>query len=298
MSNGKKARRKFGDRKDGRLVKVPGIQGIMAYVYPNRTDNEVYHYDELDVTELLDFLKKKNEAHPDYKTTVFHAMLTMMARTLKERPRLNRFVQGFRTYERDEISICFLMKKQFNDKAEESIMFLKARDDDTIDTISQRIYKEVSGNKKTKKSDTAVDKNLAWVFKMPFLILALFIRIVRFLDFWGLNPQFLMEGDSSYASLLIANLGSIGGKAIYHHLNNYGTNSIVFTMGTIRDREVKLPDGSTEVRKMMDIGVTIDERIGDGFYFIKSLRLLKHICENPELLDRELKISSGFDYDK
>ena len=36
----------------------------------------------------------------------------------------------------------------------------------------------------------------------------------------------------------------------------------------------------------------------DGFYFAKSLRLLTHIFENPELLDKPLGEPSGFDYEK
>jgi len=34
-----------------------------------------------------------------------------------------------------------------------------------------------------------------------------------------------------------------------------------------------------------DIGLTIDERIADGFYYAKSVRLLKKLAAEPELLD-------------
>ena len=37
----------------------------------------------------------------------------------------------------------------------------------------------------------------------------------------------------------------------------------------------------------MSIGVTLDERIADGFYFARSLKLIKHLFKNPELLDKE-----------
>ena len=36
---------------------------------------------------------------------------------------------------------------------------------------------------------------------------------------------------------------------------------------------------------MLDIGITIDERIADGFYFAKSLKLLEYIFENPDTLE-------------
>ena len=41
----------------------------------------------------------------------------------------------------------------------------------------------------------------------------------------------------------------------------------------------------------------IDERIGDGFYFVRSLRLVKYIFAHPELLDRPLGEPSGFTYE-
>lgn len=42
------------------------------------------------------------------------------------------------------------------------------------------------------------------------------------------------------------------------------------------------------MRSSIDIGFTVDERISDGFYFAKSIRLLKKILENPEILENPL----------
>ena len=33
------------------------------------------------------------------------------------------------------------------------------------------------------------------------------------------------------------------------------------------------------------LGLTVDERIADGYYFAKTLRLVRKIFEHPELLD-------------
>ena len=38
----------------------------------------------------------------------------------------------------------------------------------------------------------------------------------------------------------------------------------------------------------VDIGLTVDERIGDGYYFSKTVRILKKLIENPELLDEPM----------
>ena len=45
-------------------------------------------------------------------------------------------------------------------------------------------------------------------------------------------------------------------------------------------------DGTFELRDILPIGITLDERIADGYYYAKTVRLLKKLIENPELLDR------------
>jgi hypothetical protein len=68
------------------------------------------------------------------------------------------------------------------------------------------------------------------------------------------------------------------------------------TIGTLHKEEVLMPDGHKEIRDVIDIGATLDERIGDGFYFARSLKLLHYLFENPELLECPLNEPSGFDY--
>ena len=296
--NGQKRKRRFGDRRDGYRVHAPGLQSIMGYLFPKRTDCEVYLNTQIDATKLMKYLEGKNASHPEYKTTIFHCAVVAMARMVRERPVLNRFIQGWRLYERDRVTISFVAKRRFRDGAEESLMVFEPADGDTIDTVSKKIYGDVTEMRKSEHSTGGIDKTLDNFNKIPHLILAFVIRIIRYLDFWGINPKVLTEGDPNYTTILASNLGSIGGPAVYHHLNNYGTNSIMVTVGTLKDVPVLQLDGSVEVRKMIDIGATLDERIGDGFYFVRSLNLLRYIFDNPELLDRPLGEPSGFDYNE
>ena len=295
MSETKK--RKWGDRRDGRWVKAPGLQTVMAYLMPKRTDCEVYLNDTLDATELLQYLEQKNAQHPEFKTTVFHCMIMGMARMVKERPKMNRFIQGYRMYERDDISISFVVKRRFADGGEESLMVLVPKDDDTLDTVSRKIVGDVKETRKSETSTGGVDALLDGFAKLPRPILMLAIRIIRYLDFWGVNPKVLTQGDPNYTTILCSNLGSIKAPAVYHHLNNYGTNSVMVTIGTLHKEELVMPDGTKAIRDVIDFGATLDERIADGFYFARSLRLLKHIFAHPELLDQPLGQPSGFQYE-
>ena len=69
------------------------------------------------------------------------------------------------------------------------------------------------------------------------------------------------------------------------------------TIGTIHKEEIIMDDGTREIRDVVDIGATLDERIADGFYFIRSLKLVKYICAHPELFDKPLGFPSGFKYE-
>ena len=297
MAEEKKRKRRFGDRRDAHRVKAPGLQSIMGFLLPKRTDCEVSMIDTIDATELVRFLEKRNAEHPDFKTTVFHCAVVALARMVRERPMMNRFIQGWRIYERNTISISFVAKRRFADGAEESLLVFEPKDEDTLDVVSKQIYGDIHEVRKSEHATGGIDQTLDNFMKIPFPLLALVIRIIRILDFWGMNPRFLTDGDPNYTTILAANLGSIGGPAVYHHLNNYGTNSIMVTVGTLRDEDVRMPDGTYETRKLIDVSATLDERIADGFYFVRSLKLVKHIFAHPELLDRPLGEPSGCQYE-
>jgi len=296
MAEENKPKRKWGDRRDGRWVKAPGLQTIMGYILPKRADCEVFLHTEIDCTDLLAYIEKKNAQHPEYKTTLFHCALVGLARMVKERPLMNRFIQGYRMYERNENSLSFVVKRRFAENAEESLMVLVPKDEDTIDTISRKIVGDVKETRKSEHSTGGIDSVIDGYAKIPRPILMVVLRIVRILDFWGINPKVLTDGDPNYTTILASNLGSIKCPAVYHHLNNYGTNSIMITIGAYHKELVLMEDGTQQIRTMVDLGATLDERIADGFYFARSLKLIQHIFANPELFDKPLGEASGFDY--
>ena len=287
---------KWGDRPDGRWVKATGMQTLMANVLPNRTDCEVCCRDTIDATELLKFLEKRNAEHLEYKTTVFHCALLCISRIIKERPYLNRFIQGRRMYERHEISLSFVCKRRFADTAEEALLVVVPKDDTTIDSLSRYIVGDVKETRKSEHSTGGVDKIMDDLAKLPRPILMLVVKVIRILDFWGKLPHDIWETDPNYTTVLASNLGSIKCPSVYHHLNNYGTNSIMITIGTLHKEEMVMEDGHKEVRDVIDVSATLDERIADGFYFARSLKLLKHVFAHPELLDLPLGEPSGFEY--
>lgn len=296
MSFMEKQPRKWGDRRDGIWVKdAPGLNVLMASLFPKRTDCEVYIRQEVDITELLKYIEAKNGPDAPYKTTMFHCMVAMVARVINERPYLNRFVQGGRIYQRDEISISFVAKRRFADHSEEALMQYIPEGGHTLADASRKIVGDVHEMRSSPQAN-GIDDTINKLAKLPRLLLMLIVRIVRWLDFWGKVPKALTEGDSNYATVLLSNLGSIKCPSVYHHLNNYGTTSVIITIGAMEKKPVVTADGSVQMRDVVDLGATLDERIADGFYFARSLKLIQYICDHPEILDRPLEEESGYEF--
>ncbi len=285
----------FGDRRDAARVKnIDGLHHYMAYLMPKRTDSEVYINETLDITELLSYIKEKN-ASGERNVTLFHCIISAMAKTVKMRPLLNRYISGKHFYDRRNITLGFVIKKQFSDHAEETMMVYRPKEEDTLtdvtDTISAWVNKTRSG-KKTKNPDDILNV----VKHFPKWLMHIFMALLRFLDNHGLMPKAFTEVDPNYCTILLSNLGSIKCDAVYHHLNNFGTNSLVVTIGVMRKELREDENGNFVPRDVVSIGVTLDERIADGFYFARSLKLIKHLFKNPALLDKPLSEVIDFEF--
>ena len=287
-------KRRFGDRRDGRRVRdLDGLHAIMPHLMPHRADAEVYLSAKMDVTDALTYLEEKNRGEEEYRATLFHCFVMAVARTVRMRPLLNRFVAGRRLYQRHEITLGFVVKRRFEDHSTESMMIATAREDWTLDAVTRLVVGKV--HKVREQKSYGVDGALNAVGKLPWWLIMFIAWGYRTLDFFGRAPRSLTGGDPNYATVLFSNLGSIKAPAVYHHLNNYGTNSILVTIGTIHKEEVFQPDGSRAVRDIVEVGVTLDERIADGFYFGRSWKIVQHLLSHPELLDRPLKEEIDFE---
>lgn len=277
------------NRKDGIKVKnLDGMHGLINFVMPRRADSEVYINTKLDVTKLVDYIKNKKKEKGNEDLTYFHAFSIAIGKLLYNRPLLNRFVINKTHYDRKDITLSFVAKKEFTDHAEETFNVVKVEEKDNLFTMSNKISGKVHKVREEKKTNTA-DNFINNIGKLPKFIRWFIIKIVKFADNHDLIPQSLTSNSIYHSSVLLSNLGSLKCGAIYHHLTDLGTNSVLITIGEIKDEPVVI-DGKVEIRKMCEFGVTLDERIGDGFYFVKSLKLLEYMFNNPEVLEEDANV--------
>lgn len=288
--------RRWGDRYDAKLVRdIDGLHHYMAYLMPKRTDAEVYINEKIDITELLKYIQEKN-ASGERKVTLFHCMIAAVARTIKMRPLLNRCISGKRYYDRNEISMGFTIKKKFTDHSEETLMIYRPKDEENLIAVTDKLSPKVKEAKKETDNGQSVDDILNIVKKFPKPVMHIFMALMRFMDNTGLMPKAFSSVDTNYCTVLLSNLGSIKCDAVYHHLNNFGTNSIVITIGEMHKEVMLDEDNNPVIRDVVNIGATLDERIADGFYFARSLKLIKHLFKNPHLLDKTLGEEIDFEF--
>lgn len=277
--------RKWGDRKDGTLLRsIDSMHYIMPLMYPNRCDNEAFLRLQIDLTAADGYLARKNAGDPPYRYNLFQLVVTAVLKTITLRPELNRFIANKNLYQRNELTAAFTVKKVFSDTGGEALARIYAKGSDTLETIHDEIYRQVSLCRSEKKDESTASMDI--IQKLPFKHLIGFVA--RFLDRHGWMPRAVIATDPYYCSAVLTNLGSLGLDAGYHHMTNWGTNSLFCSIGLIKWSPCFESDGSYEMRRSVDLGLIIDERIADGYYYAKSLRLLKTLLESPELLDRPL----------
>lgn len=279
--------KKFGDRRDGKLLRdLDSLHFITGIIYPNRCDNEAFISERIDLTNINKYLEKKNYDGIEYKYNTFQVIVTAIMKMLHQREKMNRFIVNGNFYQRNEISSSFVVKKLFADHGAEALAFIHSKPEDTIDTIHQSIYDQVSFCR-SDKVDSSTD-SMDTLNKLPRFVSKTAVRFIMRLDKHGWVPKSMIATDPYYSSCVISNLGSIKLKSGYHHLTNWGTCSMIVLIGEIKDRPFYKEDGSFEMRPSVDLGITIDERLADGYYYSQSVKLLKKVLENPELLERPL----------
>ena len=281
------SRRRWGDRRDGKLIRdLDAMHYVMGIVYPHRTDNEAYISERIDLENVKAFLAKKNYEGIEFKYTIFHVVLTALVKTITLRPKLNRFIVHENFYQRNEITAGFVMKKSFDDRAEEGIAFTHAKPEDTIDSIHADLKNQITGYRGGKHDSTGDAMDM--FNKLPRWLSKLLLHIVMWLDKRGKVPAQFVANDANYASVFLTNLGSIKLKCGYHHLSNWGTTSLFVVIGEKKWTPFYNEHGFLKMCETLDIGLTVDERIADGYYYAKSIRLFKHLMEHPELLEQPI----------
>jgi hypothetical protein len=266
----------FGRRPDARLVReLSALRRFMPFVSPRRNDSLVYFEHDVDVEAALAFAAECSRVRdPARPLTLFHLVLRAVALVLAERPRLNRFTAGGRVWQRDGIWITFSAKLKLEDGA--PVITVKRRIDPEagLDALVDGVLGGLGEGRSGRPSTS--DKEVGLLLRLPPPLIRIAIGFARLADAFGLLPRAMIDGDPLFSSVFVANLGSVGLDAGYHHLWEYGNCPIFCVIGRVRPG----PSG----RRVVTLKWTYDERVEDGLYCARALERLRELVESPEKL--------------
>lgn len=273
----------FGFRSDGKRAKdMDPILRFTSHIMPHRYDAQVMYLCEARCEKMDEYIKEK-EAE-GIKITYMHILFASIIRMYAERPMMNRFIMNGRVYNRNEISICYTVKKALRDGADETTVKLEFNGTENLFEIKKAIDDSIVANKGSDKKN-GTDKTAKLLMSIPNIFIKMAIGLIKWSDKHGMLPKKLIKISPFHASCFVTNMKSISTEYVYHHIYDFGTVSLFVSLGKEHSQPVVDEEGNLSVGKIVQLGTVIDERIVDGLYNAKSIKVVKKYMENPRLLE-------------
>lgn len=269
----------WGDRPDGqRLRKLAAMRVLMPHLMPERNGAAVYLAQRVDLSLTLPWLEAQRQ-ESGAPISLFQLFLHALARTLHEWPELHRFVSGGCLYQRTHIELSFAVKKAMHTSAGLTAVKLRLERGAGLRAHASATDALILAGRSTAL--TMAEREMAVVRWLPPWLLGLLIRLQKRLDAANVLPGVLTQNDPLYCSAFVANLGSIGLQAPFHHLYEWGTAPLFGVLGQVGPQVFPQPDGSVIAKPGCEIRWTYDERIADGLYCARALAFLQGLLEDP-----------------
>lgn len=264
-------------RPDGiHLSKIHPYRAMMVHVMKTRAESIVFYDLEIDAAPIKAYVKEAREV---FHTDMTHCLVGAIAIGLIKAPEMNQFSMGHRLYQRKGRWITFSMKRQKgNKRAKIATVKSEIPEGLTFRELCEHLQASIGEQRSDKV--TYHDKEYNLLTKLPTPILGMGVNIVKAFDTLNLLPGSFIEGDALYTSAFVANLGSIGMKTAYHHLYEWG-NCPLFIMAGKTEQKPVVIDGKVEIKEVLPLRITYDERIDDGLTANDGLKAVQAALEDP-----------------
>jgi hypothetical protein len=258
---------------------------ITMYFQWERNISSNFFEESFEISHIERYIRqKRKEGLTDFGIT--HVLLAAYIRGLCKYPQLNRFISGQKVYSRGEdIQYCMIVKKQMTVDSPDTSIKVHLRRMDTAEDVYNKLNAAVDKVKQTQELDSKFDDLIGLLNLIPGVLLKFTVWSLKFLDYFGLLPKFLLELSPFHGSLFYTSMGSLGIPPIYHHLYDFGNLPVFGSFGCKRRAVEVLEDGTVVQRKYVDIKFVLDERIVDGYYYAAFFKHFRNILRHPEILD-------------
>ena len=280
----KNDRRRFGDRKDGRLLRsLPAYTTFTPYIMPTRNDALNLYEESMEVTEVDRRLRRLRV--DGYKGIgILHFMIAAYIRLVSMLPGLNRYVAGRRIYAANDITVVMTIKRALTIDATETSIKIHFEPTDTIFDVYRKMNEKIEEVKASEEHNNTEDVAEA-LSRLPRFILRFVIGVLRMMDYFGWLPESLVEASPFHGSLIVTDLGSLRIKSVFHHIYNFGNVPVFLAFGAKRKAYEVTRTGTVEQRKYLDFNLTLDERICDGHYMASAVKFFKTAVADPTTLE-------------
>ncbi len=278
------APKKAKKQKEARKVKsLSPMAMIVPFIMKDRVGSSNYLSDNINVLKLEKYIKEKQSQDGLSNISMMHVLIAAYVRLVSQRPALNRFIRGQRVYTKRHIDVALTIKREMSLDSPDTVVKISLSPDATVYDVYEQLNKAIVSYRENPGG--GFDSTAKWLSYIPSIILRGVIGFLTFLDYFGLIPKFLTNVSPFHSSMFITSMGSLGIPAIYHHLYDFGTCPVFIAFGAKQRKYEVNPDGSVYKHQFMELKFVLDERICDGYYYAKALRLLKSILNDPWKLD-------------
>lgn len=274
----------FGHRSDGKAIKnINSFFKVIPNIMMKRSDSQVFFKQNISLKGMDEYINKKSSE--GIKFSYMEIFFAAIVRTIYERPSLNRFAINGVLYARNKISISIAIKKNLNDDGQETTVKLEFDGTENIFEIKEKLNSLIKNNKKME-AENNTDSFAKLLNKMSYGSVRRIVNFLKFLDKHGILPKKIIDLSPFHTSAFVTNVGSIGIDSIYHHLYDFGTTSMFFSIGKKKKSYIYNED-EIEQDKCITVAFVGDERICDGYYYASSFKNLNKYLRKPELLENE-----------
>ena len=278
------SKRRFGDRKEGRLLRtLDPYTKFMPYIMPTRNDGCNQYEESFEVTQVdrrLRALRREG-----YKGIgMLHFIIASYVRCVSMLPGVNRFVVGRRIFARNNIEIVMTVKRSMSVDATETSINVIFEPTDTIFDVYRKMNEKIDEIKSSDES-TSTDDVAQTLCSLPRGILRLAVTVLRVMDYFGWIPQGLLDASPFHGSMIITDLGSLRLAPIYHHIYNFGTLPVFIAFGAKYHKYELNRKGEFCDNKYIDLKCVMDERMCDGHYYSQFLQGMRYIFLHPEIIE-------------
>lgn len=268
-------------RRDGKRVKVEsGEYAVISHIMPHRNDAMNMITLDIPTEPIQNYLNAKRKE--GVRLSHLSVILAAYARIVGEFPQLNRFVVNKTVYARNELAVGMVVLKS-GQMDNGTMSKVKLDPADTIFDVERKMNEYIEKNREVSEVNST-DKLVNVLLSIPGL-LRIGVIVFKALDKFGLLPRSIIDASPFHASMTISNLASIRTNHIYHHIYNFGTTSVLITMGNTREVPKRDKNGEIYFERCMPFGVVMDERICSGSYYALAFRKFNKYLSDPSLLE-------------